>query len=95
MAAQGELDVAERYLTRAASLEGKGRESGGKGAGTVFSWVALMNFLWEKRPASRVADAGVSVAQIMQGRARLRPSIERTTIADNGSQAFLQPDFTP
>lgn len=57
---QGELDVAERYLTRAAALS-SGTTRGLEGSGQRASdWVALMKFMSEKRPPStRAADAMV------------------------------------
>lgn len=58
---QGELDVAERYLTRATALSSgtttKAPESGGERAS---HWIALMKFMAEKRPPStRAADSAV------------------------------------
>lgn len=64
--AQGELDVAERYLARAVSLATSTTKEGtGKEEVVVHSWVALMEFLQKKRPASRAADARVSVTRAL------------------------------
>lgn len=57
---QGELSVAERYLTRATSLSGgrdhaaKGGERGGKtaGVGAAEDWLTLMKFYAERTPSS-------------------------------------------
>lgn len=68
---QGELGVAERYLTRATSVssgsgiaakggEGKGRREGvGDGDGRAEDWLALLEFYSEMCPPSsaRVSNA--------------------------------------
>lgn len=63
---QGELDVAERYLKRAASVStGPARSGrGGGGEEQASNWIALMEFLSERRPPStRAADAAVRIGK--------------------------------
>lgn len=57
---QGELDVAERYLTRSLSLVDTSAGDDRK-ANEASAWTTLMEFLWDKRSDARAGDADVRI----------------------------------